>query len=120
MARTVLVVDDHAGFRAQARILLAAAGFDVVGEAEDATGALTAARTLRPHVVLLDIQLPDGNGFDVARALLDDRDPPAVVLISSRERSDYGARVTRSGARGFISKADLSGVAIMALLGRDQ
>lgn len=116
MARTVLVVDDHAGFRAQARILLAAAGFDVVGEAGDATEALSAARTLHPHVVLLDIQLPDGDGFDVARALLDDRNPPAVVLVSSRERSDYGTRVTRSGARGFISKADLSAQAVTALI----
>lgn len=95
---------------------MAAAGFDVVGEAGDATGALTAARTLRPHVVLLDIQLPDGNGFDVAQALLDDRNPPAVVLVSSRERSDYGTRVTRSGARGFISKADLSAQAVAALV----
>jgi len=120
MARTVLVVDDHAGFRAQARILLAAAGFDVVGEAQDATGALTAARTLRPHVVLLDIQLPDGNGFDVARALLDDGDPPAVILVSSREESDYGAQVTRSGARGFISKADLSAQGLAALLQGDR
>ncbi|MGH2528707.1 MAG: response regulator [Actinomycetota bacterium] len=116
MARTVLVVDDHAGFRAQARILLAAAGFDVVGEAGDAAEGLTAARRLRPHVVLLDIQLPDGNGFEVARALLDDRNPPAVVLVSSRERSDYGTPVTRSRARGFISKADLSAQAVAALL----
>jgi len=120
MARTVLVVDDHAGFRAQARILLAAAGFDVVGEAGDATEALSAARTLHPHVVLLDIQLPNGNGFDVARALLDDGDPPTVILVSSREASDYGSQITRSGARGFISKADLSGGAIMALLGGDR
>ena len=88
----------------------------MVGEAGDATEALSAARTLHPRVVLLDIQLPDGNGFDVARALLDDRNPPAVVLVSSRERSDYGTRVTRSGARGFISKADLSAQAVAALL----
>ena len=120
MARTVLVVDDHAGFRAQARALLAAAGFDVVGEAEDATGALTAARTLRPHVVLLDIQLPDGNGFDVARALLDDGDPPAVILVSSREAADYGTQVTRWRARGFIFKADLSAQALAALLQGDR
>ena len=120
MARTVLVVDDHAGFRAQARLLLAAAGFDVVGEAGDATEALTEARKLHPHVVLLDIQLPDGNGFDVARALLDDGDPPAVILVSSREGSDYGSQITRSGARGFISKADLSAQALAALLQGDR
>jgi DNA-binding NarL/FixJ family response regulator len=95
---------------------LAAAGFNVVGEAGDATEALTEARKLHPHVVLLDIQLPDGNGFDVARALLDDGDPPAVILVSSREGSDYGSQITRSGARGFISKAELSAHAVTALL----
>lgn len=116
MARTVLVVDDHTGFRAQARILLAAAGFDVVGEAGNATEALTAARRLRPHVVLLDIQLPDGNGFDVARALFEDRDPPAVILVSSRQAADYGTQIIRSKARGFISKAELSAHAVAALL----
>ena len=114
---TVLLVDDHAGFRAQARTLLAAAGFDVVAEADDASAALVAARTFRPEVVLLDVQLPDGNGFDVARAILDGDDPPVVILISSREASDYGARIGRSGVRGFISKAELSGSAIKALLG---
>jgi DNA-binding NarL/FixJ family response regulator len=120
MARTVLLVDDHAGFRAQARILLTSVGFDVVGEAEDAGQALTAARELQPHVVLLDIQLPDGSGFDVARALLDAEDAPVVILISSREASDYGARIHRSGARGFITKTELSAGAIAALIEEDR
>ncbi|MCI0632938.1 MAG: response regulator [Actinobacteria bacterium] len=119
MARTVLLVDDHPGFRAQARILLASVGFQVVAEADDASAALAAERVFRPEVVLLDIQLPDGNGFDVARAILDGRDPPAVILISSREAADYGTRIGRSGVRGFISKAELSGSAIEALLGGD-
>ena len=117
MGPTVLIVDDHAGFRAQARILLTSAGFAVVGEAAGARQALTSARELRPHIVLLDIQLRDGSGFDVARALVDGDDAPVVILISSREASDYGARVENSGAQGFISKADLSGAAITALVG---
>jgi DNA-binding NarL/FixJ family response regulator len=119
MVATVLLVDDHAGFRAQARVLLATAGFDVVAEAEDAAGALEMARTLRPDVILLDVQLPDGNGFDIARAILDGDDgddPPIVILISSREAADYGTRIDRSGARGFISKAELSVGAISALV----
>ena len=115
MAATVLLVDDHAGFRAQARALLTAAGFEVVAEAEDAAGALGAARGLRPQVILLDIQLPDGSGFDVARTILEGDDPPAVILIPSRDASDYGTRIRRSGARGFISKAELSAAAIRAL-----
>jgi DNA-binding NarL/FixJ family response regulator len=120
MAATVLLVDDHAGFRAQAHALLSAAGFDVVAEAEDAAGAVAAAATFRPQVVLLDIQLPDGSGFEVARAILEGDDPPIVILISSRDATDYGARIGRSGARGFISKAELSGAAIEALIGEDR
>lgn len=120
MAATVLLVDDHAGFRAQARALLAAAGFDVVAEAEDAAGALTAARTFRPQVILLDIQLPDGSGFEVSRAILEEDDPPVVILISSRDASDYGTRIGRSGASGFISKAELSAAAIRALISDDR
>ena len=116
MAATVLLVDDHAGFRAQARVLLTTAGLDVVAEAKDAAGALTAARAFRPRVILLDIQLPDGSGFEVAQAILEGDDPPFVILISSREASDYGTRIGGSGARGFISKAELSAAAIRALL----
>lgn len=119
MAATVLLVDDHAGFRAQARALLAGAGFDVVAEAEDAAGALTATRTFRPQVILLDIQLPDESGFEVARAILQEGDPPIVILVSSREASDYGSRIDRSGARGFITKAELSAAAIDALVRED-
>jgi DNA-binding NarL/FixJ family response regulator len=117
MGSTVLVVDDHAGFRTLARILLASAGMDVVGEAEDAGQAVLAAAALRPSVVLLDVQLPDGSGFDVARELLDLDDPPIVILISSREASDYGTRIENSGAQGFISKAELSVAAVKALVG---
>jgi DNA-binding NarL/FixJ family response regulator len=119
MVATALLVDDHAGFRAQARVLLRSAGFEVVAEAEDAAGALDTAGTLRPDVILLDIQLPDGNGFDVARAVLDGDDPPIVILISSREAADYGTRIGRSGARGFISKGELSVAAITALVRGD-
>jgi DNA-binding NarL/FixJ family response regulator len=119
MVATVLLVDDHAGFRAQARVLLAAAGFDVVAEAEDAAGALETARSLLPEVILLDVQLPDGNGFDLARAILDGDDPPIVILISSREAADYGTQIDRSGARGFISKTELSVGAITALVRGD-
>jgi DNA-binding NarL/FixJ family response regulator len=116
MVATVLLVDDHAGFRAQARALLAAAGLEVVAEAEDATSALETATSLRPDVILLDVQLPDGNGFDVAHAVVDGDDPPIVILISSREAADYGTRIDRSGARGFIHKAELSVAAIKALV----
>lgn len=110
-------MDDNAGFRRQASILLEAAGHAVIGEAEDGRSGIRAAKELLPDVVLLDVQLPDIGGFEVARRLLGEPDPPAIVLISSRDASDYGRGIERSGARGFIAKAELSGRALDAVLG---
>jgi DNA-binding NarL/FixJ family response regulator len=117
MAVSVLIVDDHAGFRAFARTLLSEEGFVVVGEAEDGAGALEAARNLRPDVVLLDVQLPDTNGFAVAERIAEDPDPPQVVLISTRDASTYRRRLDSALVRGFIAKAELSGPALAALVG---
>lgn len=116
MATTVLIVDDHPSFRATARMLLEAEGYTVVGEAQDGTSALAAAGRLVPEVVLLDINLPDLDGFEVAERLRDG--PSDVVLISSRDASDYGACITGSGARGFIAKGELSGAALAEVLER--
>jgi DNA-binding NarL/FixJ family response regulator len=114
---TVLIVDDHPSFRATARALLQAEGFVIVGEAEDGASALRAAAELPPELVLLDVQLPDIDGFEVARRLTLDGAGPAVVLVSSRDGSDFGPLVARSGACGFIPKAELSRARISALLG---
>ena len=111
---TILIVDDSAGFRVQARALLAADGFEVVGEAADGLSGLEAARTLRPDLVLLDIGLPDVEGFEVARELAVDGPPPFVVLTSSREAGAYGPRLAASRVLGFIPKDELSGAAIRA------
>jgi DNA-binding NarL/FixJ family response regulator len=112
----VLIVDDHAPFRASARMLLEADGFEVVGEAEDGASALDAAAALEPQLVLLDVQLPDVDGFEVATRLTEAGGGPAVVLVSSRDGTDFGPLVQRSGAKGFIPKAELSGAALRALL----
>jgi DNA-binding NarL/FixJ family response regulator len=115
-ARRVVVVDDHPSFRRCASALLSAEGFEVVGEAEDGLGAIELVAALAPELVLLDIQLPDIDGFEVAERLLA-RDPGlAIVLVSSRDRSQYGRRVDESGARGFVAKGDLSGAALEGLL----
>jgi len=116
MRLTVLIVDDHAGFRAFARALLEAEDFDVVGEAEDAASALAAAGRLRPQVVVLDIQLPDRDGFEVAEQLAQAADSPAVVLVSTRDISTYRRRLAASPVRGFIPKNELSGHALLALV----
>ena len=115
--QTVLIVDDHEGFRSQARRLLDAAGFRVVGEAKDGTSALESARRLRPAIVLLDVQLPDVDGFEVARRLADAGIDTATVLISTRDSTSYRRRLAASPARGFISKSDLSGASLAALAG---
>jgi DNA-binding NarL/FixJ family response regulator len=117
VSRTALIVDDHPSFRASARALLAEAGFDVVGEVADGRSALTAIDVLEPDLVLLDVQLPDMSGFDVC-AELERRGvpPPDVVLVSSREASDYGELVARSCACGFVEKGELSSDALVALL----
>ena len=115
-ARRVLVVDDHPSFRRCAGALLRAEGFEVVGEAADGTTALALAAELAPDLVLLDVQMPDLDGFEVAAELLA-RDPGLrIVLVSSRDRSAYGARIEASGAMGFISKGDFSRLELERLL----
>ena len=114
---TVLIVDDHAAFRASARALLEAEGFEVVGEAADGAGAVEAVAVLRPAIVLLDIQLPDLDGLAVAQQLATAPDAPVVVLISSRDAATYGPRLQATPARGFIPKSGLSGEALAALTG---
>jgi DNA-binding NarL/FixJ family response regulator len=114
---TILLVDDHAGFRATARRMLERDGWSVVGEAHDGSAAIAAVAALAPDVVLLDIGLPDIDGFAVAERLAAvDAARPDVVLVSSRDREAYGDRVAASHARGFIAKGDLDGYALLALV----
>ena len=105
---TVLIVDDHPSFRASARVLLEAEGWEVVGEAADGATAIARARELRPELVLLDVQLPDLDGFVVARALAALNRPPAVVLTSSHDRPDLESLLRQSPVRGFVEKERLS------------
>jgi DNA-binding NarL/FixJ family response regulator len=116
MPPTVLIVDDHAVFRRAARTLLEVDGYNVVGESATGTEALEATVRLHPALVLLDIGLPDIDGIEVAGRICAAQDPPAVVLTSSRDGTDYEPLIERSGARGFIPKAQLSGGALAELL----
>ena len=110
-------MDDHAEFRELARRILEQGGFVVVGEAIDGGGTTAAVAEMQPDVVLLDVQLPDVDGFEVAEALAAGANPPIVVMISSRDETDFGSRLARSGARGFIPKSRLSGATLAELVG---
>jgi DNA-binding NarL/FixJ family response regulator len=116
MQYTVLIVDDHADFRRNARALLEADGFEVVGEAVDGASAIAEAERLRPRLVLLDIQLPDLDGFEVAARLKEASDPPKIVLTSSRNVSFYRRRLVKSPGIAFVAKSELSGEKLAAHL----
>jgi CheY-like chemotaxis protein len=112
---TILIVDDYAPFRDSARSLLESEGFEVVGEAENGVTALRIAKELQPEIVLLDVQLPDFDGFEVADRLRRLDPPPEVVLTSSRD--DYGPLIASSAARAFVRKDALSAQALVSALG---
>lgn len=108
VGRRVLIVDDNADFRRLARGLLEHGGYAIVGEVGDGTSALAACEALRPAIVLLDIQLPDMDGFQVADLLAAEPAAPDIVLISSRDSRSYRRQLALTSARGFIAKAELS------------
>ncbi len=117
MPSRILIVDDHPSFRATAKALLVADGFEVVGEAADGRSALEAVDRLEPDLVLLDVQLPDMDGFAVATQLCRRNGaPPKIVLTSSHDASDFGPIVGRCGAAAFVPKAELTGAALRAVL----
>jgi DNA-binding NarL/FixJ family response regulator len=116
MERSVVLVDDHAGFRSEARATLEAGGYQVLGEASTAAGAVSEAGRLHPAIVLLDVGLPDGSGLDVVGPIRSAAPEAIVILISSRRASDYGDRVVGSGADGFLDKADLTAKALSSLV----
>jgi DNA-binding NarL/FixJ family response regulator len=118
MARTVLVVDDSGSYRATARAVLAARGFEIAGEAADGAEALTAVERLRPDAVLLDVNLPDMLGTAVARELqAGSNGAPDVVLISTEDASTLGSEIQTCGARGFLPKDELASPRLVELLG---
>jgi DNA-binding NarL/FixJ family response regulator len=118
VGRTVLVVDDHDGFRSEARELLSADGFSVVGEAADCATGLSETRRLKPDVVLLDIGLPDGSGLDLVPRLRESSPKSQIVLVSARHEADYGGRIIAARAEAFLEKASLREGTLEAVLAR--
>jgi len=112
---TIVIVDDDPRFRGIARRLLESEGFDVIGEAADGREALSVAGELEPDIVLLDVQLPDIDGIEVASQLTANGAGPAIVLTSTRDESDFGPQLQQSGARGFVPKGEISAERITSL-----
>jgi DNA-binding NarL/FixJ family response regulator len=114
MAPKLLIVDDHDGFRSFARAMFTAEGFEVTGDVPDGEAAVGAVSEQHPDLVLLDVQLPGIDGFEVARRLAAASPPPRVVLTSSRDASEFGSRLAHAQVKGFIAKQELSGPALVA------
>jgi DNA-binding NarL/FixJ family response regulator len=112
----LLIVDDHEGFRRAARAMLEPAGYEVVGEAGDGVSALRLARNLLPDLVLLDVVLPDTDGFVICERLQELDARPMVVLTSSRDAAAYRRRLETSSALGFIGKEHMSAGSLTAIV----
>jgi DNA-binding NarL/FixJ family response regulator len=108
----VVVVDDDPSFLATVRVLLEADGFSVVGEALTGEEGVAAVEELKPDLVLVDVNLPDIDGFEVVERLADGGGTTPVVLTSSRAAGDFGRLVEESSARAFVTKAEISGEAL--------
>jgi DNA-binding NarL/FixJ family response regulator len=115
---SVLVIDDDPEFRRLAGRLLAAHGLTVVGEADSVAGALGPAARLKPSAILLDVELPDGDGVTLACELSALPWRPRIVLTSIDGEITTTEEVQRAGARAFLNKADLPGAPLARLLGR--
>jgi CheY-like chemotaxis protein len=115
VAGLVLVVDDNAGFRSLAARILTSWGHDVV-EAGTVSEALSRMTEHEPRVVLVDIGLPDGNGFDLARELLHLAPAVPVVIMSTDSDAGNESGARRAGAAAFFPKDELTSPALKQLL----
>ncbi|GAA4111555.1 hypothetical protein GCM10022215_07380 [Nocardioides fonticola] len=113
---SLLIVDDHDGFRSFVASMLEGERFSVCGAVEDGAAALDAIARLRPDLVLLDVQLPDLDGFEVAERVAVSWPRTAVILTSTRDAEDFGARLRQAPVAGFVPKHGLSVQALVDLV----
>lgn len=114
---SILVVDDDAAVRGLIVRILRSGGYDVVGEAGSVADALECADALRPDTALVDIGLPDGDGFSLTRQLRAKPWPLRVVIFSSDADRTNADAAHRAGAVGFLPKDELSSLALERLIG---
>jgi two-component system nitrate/nitrite response regulator NarL len=114
-----LIVDDSEEFRASASRLLSAQGMTIAGCAAAGEEALRMAASLRPDVALVDVELGDEDGIELAAQLVESAAATAVILISIRDREELSELIRGSPARGFLRKDALDASCIAQLLGRE-
>ncbi len=103
--KTIVIVDDHALFREGLKAIICRnPAYEVVGEAARGDAALETARALRPHLVLVDISLPDQSGIDLTRQLRKSLPHTLVMIVSMHSKVDYIVNAFRAGATGFVTK----------------
>ncbi|MET0695395.1 MAG: response regulator transcription factor [Propionibacteriaceae bacterium] len=117
MTRSILVVDDDAAVRGLIVRILRSGGDVVVGEAGSVADALARAEALRPDIALVDIGLPDGDGFALTRQLKTKSTGMRIVIFSSDADRTNAAAAERAGAVGFLPKDELSSSALQRLIG---
>jgi CheY-like chemotaxis protein len=116
VALRCLIVDDNEAFLVSARRSLEADGLIVVGTASSGAEALRLAGELRPDVALVDVELGEEDGFDVARVLMAGESPPSVILISTYSKDELEDLIAESPAVGFLAKSKLTAAAVLELV----
>ncbi len=113
---TVLIVDDHEGYRTFLAKLLEGESLTVCGTTGDGESALDVVRDVEPDVVVLDVQLPGIDGFEVAKRIAEYPHHPVVILTSTRDAEDFGSRIALAPVLGFVPKHEMSLVRLESML----
>ena len=115
MAIRVLIADDHAVIADGIRHLLAAHDFEVIAAAGDGAEAVRLAAELKPDLILLDIVMPQLNGVDAARAIIQNDPEARVIMLSMYSDSERVYQSLQAGARGYVLKRDLTNDLVEAM-----
>jgi two-component system, NarL family, response regulator DegU len=114
----VLLADDHARVRAGIRKLLNSTDdIHVIGEASDGEEALRMAQELEPDVLLLDVEMPNMNGKEVAAVLTENQSPVRILALSAHDDSQYILGMLNNGASGYVMKEEVPEILVKAVRG---
>jgi DNA-binding NarL/FixJ family response regulator len=103
----ILLVDDHPTFRhGLAQLITAEEGLTICGEAGDAAQGISAARALKPELIILDISLPGSNGLELIKMILAELPQMPILVLSVHDESHFAIRAIRAGAKGYLMKSE--------------